>query len=69
MNLLAFRNGPVESNRRGRIAFVPSAWMWPIVVLAGLFVGYLFVDAWRVRQRNKRLKRLREEARRNQSAR
>jgi len=40
--------------------------MWPIVIIAALFVGYLCFDAWRAYLRNRRLNKMREDARRNQ---
>jgi len=46
-----------------------SAWMWPIVIIAALFVGYLCFDAWMSYLRNRRLNKMREEARRNQDLR
>jgi hypothetical protein len=36
--------------------------MWPIVIVAALFVGYLCYDAWMVYRRNKRLNGRKEQA-------
>jgi len=43
-----------------------SAWMWPIVIIAALFVGYLCFDVVRGYLHNKWFKKRRDEARRNQ---
>jgi hypothetical protein len=43
-----------------------GAWLLPVVMIAALFIGYLCFDAWRVRQRNKRINRMREKARETQ---
>lgn len=45
-----------------------SAWMWPVVIVATLFVGYLCFDAWMSYRRNKRLNERKEEARRNEQS-
>jgi Tfp pilus assembly protein PilN len=33
-----------------------------VLVLASIFIGYLLFDAWQARQRNKRIQRLVQEA-------
>ena len=45
-----------------------GAWLWGIAIIAALFIGYLCFDAWRVRQRNKRINKLREKAKQAQEA-
>jgi hypothetical protein len=44
-----------------------SAWMWPIVITAAVFVGYLCLDALRSYRHDKWFKRRKEEARRNRT--
>lgn len=56
---------PIEGAGSRTFSF-DSAWMWPIVIIAALFVGYLCFDAWKAHLRNRRLNKMREEARRNQ---
>jgi hypothetical protein len=42
--------------------------MWPIVIVAALFVGYLCYDAWMVYRRNKRLNGRKEQAGKNEKS-
>ena len=44
-----------------------SAWMWPIVIIAALFVGYLCFDALRGYRHNKWFKKRKDEARKYQT--
>jgi len=37
-----------------------DSWLWPVLILAALFVGYLCLDAWIGRQRQKRMDSWRE---------
>lgn len=56
---------PVDAAGSRTFSF-DSAWMWPIVIVAALFVGYLCYDAWRAHLHNRWFKkRKEEEARRN----
>jgi hypothetical protein len=55
---------PVEGAASRTFSF-NSAWMWPIVIIAALFVGYLCFDALRGFLRNKRLNERREQARKH----
>jgi len=56
---------PIEATGSRTFSF-DSAWMWPIVIMAALFVGYLCFDVLRSYRHNKWFKRRKEEARRNQ---
>ncbi len=38
--------------------------VWPIIILAAVFVGYLCFDAWRNFRQKKRIIKMREEAKR-----
>jgi hypothetical protein len=56
---------PIEGTGSRTFSF-GSVWMWPIVIVAVLFVGYLCFDAWRGHRHNKWLKKRKKEARRTQ---
>jgi hypothetical protein len=56
---------PIEGTGSRTFSF-DSAWMWPIVIVAALFVGYLCYDAWMVYRRNKRLNERKERAGKNE---
>lgn len=58
---------PIEGAESRTFGF-DSAWMWPIVIVAALFVGYLCFDAWMGYRRNKRLKEWKEQARKNEES-
>jgi hypothetical protein len=50
-----------------RVLSLDSVWMWPIVIIAVLFVGYLCFDVLRSYRHNKWFKKRKEEARKNQA--
>ena len=39
-----------------------NAWLWPVLLIAALFIGYLCFDAWVVHRRNKRMNEWRQRA-------
>jgi hypothetical protein len=43
-----------------------NAWMWTVVIIAAVFVGYLCFDVLKIYLRGRRLEKRKEEARRNQ---
>jgi len=57
---------PIEGAGSRTFSF-ESAWMWPIVIIAAIFVGYLCFDAWRSYLHNKWFKKRKEEALKNQA--
>lgn len=50
-----------------RVFSFDSVWMWPIVIITALFVGYLCFDVLRSYRHDKWFKKRKEEARRNQT--
>ena len=58
---------PAEAAGSRNFSF-DSAWMWPVVIVAALFVGYLCFDAWTSYRRNKRLNERKEQARKNENS-
>lgn len=57
---------PTEANDlfMKRTFALDNAWLLPVLILAGLFVGYLCFDAWLIRRRNQRLNEWRRHAKR-----
>jgi hypothetical protein len=70
LNLLLFADGFVKPSREeeSRNFDCHSEWEGRIVILVGLFIGYLRVDAWRIRLRKNGLSRPGEEDGRNKDA-
>jgi bacteriorhodopsin len=58
---------PIETASSRNFSF-NSEWMWPVVIVAALFVGYLCFDAWMSYRRQKRLNERKEEARKNEQS-
>jgi len=64
MNLWAAIEPLATDELIGSRSFTLSiAWLWPIFLVALVFVGYLCVDAWLVNRRNRRISELKRRAR------
>lgn len=37
--------------------------LWPVLLFAAVFIGYLCLDAWIIRQRNRRINQMKQRAR------
>ena len=62
MNLIAaIESSPPELFSNRTFTF-DNAWLWPVLLIAALFIGYLCFDAWVIHRRNKQINEWRRRA-------